>query len=276
MKGRLIVNENKNRLDARIEKCRDNHEGILVGLIPFGDPDLEVSAHLVDVYLEAGVDIVEFALASEDPFVDSRQIKESGARALAKEPDLLKHFEKIKHIRQAYPQEPFEVMAYSDAKNKVGVQRLVREMQEADIDAHLLADSVFCEKAVIAQLEDLLTAAKIYRIRFMPHPYREHLLEDIGSAGKGFMILQSIADANGMRPRVAPENKGLVERVRASGTKAAIILAYGIRDEERASEAAATGADGIIVGTSFVELISQADYNGLSRQIKAIKNALKR
>lgn len=270
------MEENMNRLNARIKKCNDNQEGILVGLIPFGDPDLEVSAHLVDVYLEAGVDIVEFALASEDPFVDSRQIKESGARALAKEPDLLKHFEKIKHIRQAYPQEPFEVMAYSDAKKKVGVERFVQEMREADIDAHLLADSVFCEKADIGQLDHFLNAAGICRIRFMPHPFREDLLEDIGSAGKGFMILQSITDANGMRPRVAPENEGLVERVRASGTKAAIILAYGIRDEERAREAAATRADGIIVGTSFVEFISQADYNGLSRQIRAIKNALKR
>jgi len=264
----------KNRIDERIQAVLNRGEKVLVGLIPFGDPNLEVSSKLVDVYLEAGVDIVEFAMPSDDPFVDSQQIKDSGARALKNEPNILKYLEKIKNIREKYPQEPFEVMAYSDAQRKAGMERFITGMKEADVDAHLLADSVFREKKEIKKLDDLLQADEIYRIRFMPHPFREDLLDDIGSNGNGFMILQSIADENGNREKVAPENKEVVHRVRESGTKAAIILAYGIRDGERSKEAVATGADGIIVGTPFVELIGNEDYSGLSNRIKEIKDAL--
>lgn len=267
--------QSKNRIDERIQAVLKRGEKVLVGLIPFGDPNLEVSTRLVDVYLESGVDIVEFALPSDNPFVDSQQISDSGARALRGEPNILKHLEQIKKIRQKYPQEPFEVMAYSDALQKASMENFVAGMAEADIDAHLLADSVYREKSEVEELEMLLRAADIYRIHFMPHPFQDDLLEDIGRDGKGFMILQSIADEDGNRARVAPENKNLVKRVRESGTRAAIILAYGIRDGARSKEAVATGADGIIVGTSFVELIGNEDYNGLSKRIREIKTALK-
>lgn len=263
-----------NRIDTRINEVRKRGEKVLVGLIPFGDPNLDVSDKLVDVYIESGVDIVEFALPSDDPFVDSQQIKDSGQRALGAEPDILKYLEKIKKIREKYPQEPFEVMAYSDSLNKAGMDQFVAGLAEAQVNAHLLADSIYREKTEIEKLEDLLISEGLYRIRFMPYPFREDLLDDIAKNGKGFMILQSITGENGKRERVAPENKDLVDRVRATGTEAAIILAYGIRDAERTKEAVFTGADGIIVGTSFVELIGKEDYRGLSDRIKEIKNAL--
>ena len=263
-----------NKIDERIQKVCKRGEKVLVGLIPFGDPNLKASERLVDIYLDSGVDIVEFALASDNPFVDSQQIKDSGARALRAEPDILKHIDVIKKIRKKYPQEPFEVMAYSDALRKAGTENFVNGMAEAEIDAHLLADSVYREKSELDELDALLQAKDIYRIRFMPYPFQDDLLDDIGSNGKGFMILQSIADENGNRAKVAPENKELVKRVRQSGTDAAIILAYGIRNGDRAKETIATGADGIIVGTSFVKLIADEDYKGLSRQIKEIKSAL--
>lgn len=264
----------KNRIDTRIEEVLSRGEKVLVGLVPFGDPNLEVSSKLVDVYLESGVDIVEFALPSDDPFVDSKQIKDSGARALKAEPNILKYLERIKIIREKYPEEPFEVMAYSDALKKAGMDKFVAAMAEAQVDAHLLADSVYQKKNEMEKLDDLLRAEGMFRIRFMPHPFREGLLEDISTEGRGFMILQSIADENGDREKVAPENEVLVHRVKATGTKAAIIFAYGIRDAERTKEAVATGADGIIVGTSFVEFIGNEDYSGLSDRIKEIKGAL--
>lgn len=263
-----------NRIDSRFAEVLNRKEKVLVGLLPFGDPSLEESSKLVDVYLEAGVDIVEFAMASDDPFVDSQQIKDSGQRALNSEPDILKHLDMVKQIRKRYPQEPFEVMAYSDALRKAGMARFVDEMAEAEIDAHLLADSVYQDSAVIDELENRLREEGIYRIHFMPHPFRENLLGDIAKNGKGFMILQSIANDKGGREKVAPENKELVNHVRDSGTSAAIILAYGIRDRERTKEAVATGADGVIVGTSFVELIGRQDYSQLRDKIREIKSAL--
>jgi len=265
----------KGRIDKRIHKVLARNERVLVGLVPFGDPSQEMSRRIVDIYLENGVDIVELALPSEDPFVDSRQIKESNARALQAEPDLHKHFETILRIREAYPEEPFEVMAYHDTLDKVRARAFVHALRDAEIDAHLLADSIYQSADYMKELDDLLDKAHIQRIRFMPHPFREDLLDDIQEFANGFMILQSIANEEGKRPTVADGNKVLVKRMHTATSKAAVILAYGIRDGKRTREAVATGADGIIVGTAFVDKIARQDFNGLKLLIKEIKQAAK-
>lgn len=266
--------DQKKRIENRISEVLNKGEKVLVGLLPYGDPNLEVSQKLVDIYLESGVDIVEFALPSENPFVDSNQIKKSGYRALNNEPNIEKYFNSIQLIRESYPNEPFEVMAYSDAVYKLGMENFVKGLVTADIDAHLLADSVFLEPDLVSKLDGLLNKQKISRIRFMPYPFKPDLLGDITQHGEGFMILQSIADENGNRPNVAIDNKHLVKKVRQANKDVAIILAYGIRDSQRAEEAVKTKADGIIVGTSLVELIGELDFQSLRKKIKEIKQAL--
>ena len=261
------------RLEKRIQEVLAKNERILVGLVPFGDPNLDMSRRIVDQYLDNGVDIVELALPSEDPYVDSQQIKQSNTRALQTEPDLKKHLETILQIRKEYPKEPFEVMAYHDTLDMVGKQAFVKALEDADIDAHLLADSIYQTTDYIRELDDLLQKAAIPRIRFRPHPLREDVLTDIQKFGQGFMILQSIADEKGQRPIVAQENQLLVKKVKDSGTKAAVILAYGIRDGKRTKEAVASGADGIIVGTAFIEKIAEQNFESLKELIIEIKQA---
>jgi tryptophan synthase alpha subunit len=123
-------------------------------------------------------------------------------------------------------------------------------------------------------MDPLLEDAGIYRIRFMPHPFQETLLEDIGQKARGFLVLQSIADESGDRIRVAEGNRELVSRIRATGTRAAVMLGYGINNSARANEALSVDPDGVIVGTAIIERIVEGDYSGLSNLIRSIKDAL--
>ncbi|HEY59635.1 MAG TPA: tryptophan synthase subunit alpha [Anaerolineae bacterium] len=261
------------RIAERIQQVLDKNEKVLIGLIPFGDPDLATSRKLVDLYLDSGVDIVELAMASTNPFVDSKDIFESNQRALNAQPDLQKHLDTIRKIRGDYPNEPLEVMAYSDTLKTIGLKRFVEGLVSANIDAHLLADAIFVNSQLVETLDTILFNEKIYRIRFMPHPFREELLTDIRENAKGFLILQSIANQKGQRPRVNPNNEQLVWRIHRSNTHAAVILAYGIRDGERTQEAVQTGCEGIIVGTAFVRKIANDDLQGLAELIREIKEA---
>ena len=262
-----------NRLDRRIEYVLTRNERFLCCLLPLSDPDLKISRRLVELYLESGVDIVELVIPSQDPYLDSQQLSQSAVRAIRAESDYSEYFKVIRQIRQDYPNEPFEVMTYSDVVEGYGVARFVDGLGDADMDAHLLADATVIAPKIIDEMDPLLDAASIYRIRFMPHPFQEDLLPDIAENGRGFMILQSMTDEAGRRPSVMKGNRELIERVRNTGTRATIMLGYGINNWVRAREAVDLGADGIIVGSAIFNKIAAEDYDGLAELIKEIKAA---
>jgi tryptophan synthase alpha chain len=262
-----------NRIDSRIKKVLDRGEKFLCCVLPLGDPDLKTSRKILEIFLQSGVDIVELMLPSQDPYFDSQPIAESNQRSLLAESNYQKYFETIVEIRNDYPDEPFEVMTYSDVVKNYGISRFVDGLREADVDAHLLADATAIAPDVVHDMDPLLEDAGIYRIRFMPHPFQEHLLDDIAHYARGFMILQSISDEAGNRMNVADGNREWINRVRATGTRASIMLGYGINNPARAKEAVNVNPDGMIVGTAVIERIASKDYRGLSELIRGIKDA---
>jgi tryptophan synthase alpha chain len=264
-----------NRLDQRIQEVLNQGEKILCCVLPLGDPNMQASKQLVELYLESGVDIVELMIPSQKPYFDSEQLHEACRRALRNEADFEAYLELIADVRQTHPEEPFEVMTYSDVVRMLGPERFVRGLAEADVEAHLLADSIAVDQDLLGRLDRHLTEADIYRIRFMPHPIQEDLLPDIVERGRGFMILQSVTNEEGKRPTVDPRNRERIERLRAAGVEAAILLGYGVRAPERVREAVALDPDGIIVGSTLMERIAVEDYQGLAELIKSLKSATK-
>jgi len=260
-----------NRVDIRIKEVKDRGEKFLVCLLPLGDPNLKKSHELVELYLKAGVDIVELGMPSHKPYLDSVNIAESNIRSFQAEENLDKYFDTIKAIRKDFPKEPFDVMAYADTVKSYGVDRFVGQIIEADMDCFLLADATVITPDIVEDIDPVLEKAGVYRVRFMPHPFNEKLLPDIGKNAKGFVILQAIADAQGNRANVARENKGLVQRMRDSGTEAAVTFAYGINNPERAREAIDIGPDGILVGTIMINGIKAGDWKALEEIISGLK-----
>lgn len=263
-----------NRIEKRIKEVLNQGERYLISLLPLGDPDLDGSLELTDLYLQAGSDLIEIAMPSHDPRCDSRQIAEAGARAFDNQTDLNPYFDTIRQIRKSHPNEPLEVMFYSDVLLGYGIQGFVDQLASADVDALLLADSVLLGEDVLGPLDEHLQPTGIPRIRFMPHPFNDGLLDDFARNAHLFVILQAIADEAGNRPVVDPANRGLVERLRAIHMDAAITLGYGINSPERVKESVATGADGIIVGTVLVDLIHDGDYEVLRGFIQSLKQNL--
>lgn len=265
-----------NRLDFRIQEVLHRDEKVLCGVLPLGDPDLRTSKQLVELFLDGGVDIVELMIPSRDPHFDSSQIYDACRRALREESAYDAYLDTIGEIRSAFPEEPFEVMTYADVVHELGVERFAGGLEEMDIQAHLLANSIVADPVLLGELDRLLTGASIPRIRFMPHPFREDLLPDIAENARGFMILQSLANEHGVRPTVDPRNRALIERLRESGTQAAVLLGYGVRDPERMKEAMDLEPDGVIVGSAIMERIAAEDFDGLAGFLRDMKTVMRR
>lgn len=261
------------KIEKRMQDVLSRGEKILVSGVPVGYPDVDSTRRNVEIYLKSGIDVVEFSMPSPDPYIDTKIIADANVKALTLEPELDRYFEVLFKVRQDFPDEPFYTMAYADIIQSYGVERFVETICQIGIDAVELPDKEETVPDLADHLDMLLEKSGIYRTYILQHPFDEKYFMRIKSKARGFVLMQSIADAAGKREKVDPENKILIEKMRQAGLNAAIILGYGINNPERVKEAIKVGADGVIVGTAMIERINQADYAGLSEFIREMKTA---
>lgn len=260
-------------VNARMQQVLGHGEKVLVSGVPVGYPDLDATRRIVEIYLRSGIDLVEFSMASPKPYIDTQTIADSNVKALRLEPALEKHLAALSKIREDFPDEPFYMMAYADFIRDYGVQPFVEAIRALGIESLELPDKEENAPQLWNQLDTLLDAAGIYRTYIFHHPFDPGFLDEIKDKARGFVLLQSFADAAGKRPRVAQENRAIIDAMRQAGLGVPIILGYGINSPERVREATRTGADGVIVGTAMIERITEGDYDGLSKFIAKMKAA---
>lgn len=261
------------KIDRRMQAVLNRREKILVSGVPVGYPDLDATRRNVETYIRSGIDVVEFSMPSMNPYIDTKIIADSNVEALHRQSDLYQHFATLEMIRKDYPDEPFYMMAYADIISQFGVERFVETIKDLEIDGLELPDHNEEFPELVSLLDPLLENAGIYRIYILHHPFKDSYLQSIREKARGFMLLQSVADETGRRPKVAPENKENIEKIKNTGLDFPVILGYGINKPERVKEAAAVGADGVIVGTAMIEKINAGVPGELAKFIRSLKDA---
>jgi tryptophan synthase alpha chain len=102
-------------------------------------------------------------------------------------------------------------------------------------------------------------------------------LARIGARARGFLYTVSLTGTTGERTAMADAFGDLVARARAA-TAVPVALGFGIATPEHAAQAAAAGADGVIVGSRLVRAAAEAgDAPGAVRELVAgLADALRR
>jgi tryptophan synthase alpha chain len=80
----------------------------------------------------------------------------------------------------------------------------------------------------------------------------------IGGRARGFIYTVSVTGTTGERTALADAFADVVARARAH-TDVPVALGFGISTPEQAAEAAAAGADGVIVGSRLVRAAAEAE-----------------
>jgi tryptophan synthase alpha chain len=261
------------KIEKRMQEVLDRGGKVLVSGVPIGYPDIDTTRRIVEIYLRSGIDVVEFSMPSLDPYIDTKIIADSNIQALSSEPNLDRYFDILFKVREDFPDEPFYMMAYAEIIRNYGVERFIETIQKIGIDSVELPDKDEAVPELVSRFDPLLDQAGIYRTYILHHPFDEEYLNKIKDKVHGFLLLQSHADPTGKRDKVAPENRIIIDKIRATEINAAIILGYGINNPERVKEAVAAGADGVIVGTAMIERITGGDFEGLSEFIREMKKA---
>ncbi|HEY2316320.1 MAG TPA: tryptophan synthase subunit alpha [Streptosporangiaceae bacterium] len=224
----------------------------LVGYLPAGFPSVSGAIEAAIAMADAGADIIEIGLPYSDPLIDGPVIQEAVHRALVggtRVADVLHTVEAL-----AAAGVPTLIMTYWNPIDRHGVAEFARDLAAAG-GCGLITPDLTPEEAgpwLAAAAEHDLD-----RVFLVAQSSTRQRIELVTSVCGGFVYAASLMGITGARDSVDSQAASLVSRVRES-TKLPVAVGLGVRDGRQAAEVAGF-ADGVIVGSAFVQRLLDAD-----------------
>lgn len=234
------------------EQAAAQDRAALVGYLPAGFPSADGAIEAAIAIAEGGADVIEIGLPYSDPLMDGPVIQEAVHRALTggiRVADVLRTVQAV-----AAAGVPTLIMTYWNPVDHHGVSQFAADLAAAG-GSGLITPDLTPEEA-----GPWLAAAAEYDLDpvFLVAPSSSD--ERIGlvtSVCGGFVYAASLMGITGARAYVDSHAEALVRRVRQH-TTLPVAVGLGVRDGKQAAQVAGF-ADGVIVGSAFVQRLLDAD-----------------
>jgi tryptophan synthase alpha chain len=254
--------------------ARARADGRRAALMPYmmaGFPDLERSREIAIAYAEAGADLVELGVPFSDPLADGPVIHAAGTAALRAGVNVHDALDVGRTIAQRVP---VIVMCYTNQIYARGLERFADALAATGACGLIVPDLPLEEAAAVL---DACDSRALALVPLVAPTTPEERLERIGARARGFVYAVSLTGTTGERAALDGSLAGIVARTRAH-TAVPVAVGFGIGTPEQAAGAAATGADGVIVGSRLVRAAAEADdpAASVSEIVRAFSAALAR
>ncbi|WP_214044956.1 tryptophan synthase subunit alpha [Methanomethylovorans sp.] len=253
------------RIAEKFRELKAKNEKALIAYICAGDPSADATREYVHTLVKGGVDMVELGLPFSDPVADGPTIQAASDRSLEAGMNPDTYFELAASIKE---QVPLICMTYYNLIFRRGVEKFVKDCAASGITGIIVPD------LPIEETDDILKACKAHCVDmiFMVTPLTDkERMQKIFTKGSGFLYIVSRLGVTGTRADVAKSTKEVLDKVNTALPRA---VGFGISNGKQATEVIAAGADAIIVGSAFVNIIASQDnvegrLEELARELKA-------
>jgi tryptophan synthase alpha chain len=241
----------------RIARAFSEH-GKRAALMPYmmgGYPTLDESLRIGQACVRAGADIIELGMPYSDPLADGPVIHAAGTAALAAGADVKGVLE---IARALAPDVPVVLMCYANMVLAPGVEAFVDRLAQTGACGLIVPDLPLEETGPALAACDARGLALVPLVAPTTPPAR---LAAIGARTRGFLYTVSVVGTTGERAALSERFAEVLDGARAA-TQAPVALGFGISTPEQAAQAAAAGADGVIVGTRLVRAAGERSESG--------------
>lgn len=241
---------------------------VLVPYITAGDPDLASTKQYVSALIAGGADIVELGLPFSEPIADGPTIQNAITRALdaGVTPD-----EFFSFVQSLDSSVPLVVMTYYNLIYQfgdAGVESFVSACADSGIDGIIVPDLPVEESA---ELREACGNAGIDLIFIIAPTTTEARLRRILSEASGFVYVQARLGTTGVQEDVSQQTFDALDRL--PSTELPVGVGFGVSTGEQAAAIVRGGADGVIAGSVFVDII--ADGTNVPRELEGKARELK-
>ena len=247
-------------------------------LMPYlmgGYPDLETSVAMGAACADAGADLLELGVPFSDPLADGPVIHAAGTRALEAGATLHAVIAAATRIAERVP---VILMCYANLVFARGAERFADELAAAGVSGLIVPDLPLEEADGVRAACD---AAGLALVPLIAPTTPEDRMAEIVRRARGFVYTVSVTGTTGERTGVGASLASVVARAKAH-SPVPVAVGFGISTPEQAAEAAAMGAEGVIVGSRLVRAAGEAADAGedpaaaVGALVAALVNALRR
>ena len=261
--GEGVVDDLERRLGAGCESARK----LLVPFLTAGHPDLGSSARALAALAEAGVDAIELGVPFSDPLADGPVIAAASERALAGGMTLARALGLAAERPAGGP--PLVLFTYLNPLHAYGYARAAADLARTGFAGALVADLPFDEGPEVRaalEAEGLPLVALAAPTTPLPR------LRALARAARGFVYLVARTGVTGAG---SGTDRRLTDQVRIlrEETELPIVIGFGIADPD-AARRAARAADGIVVGSAFVERLERDGVGPAVEWMAALRRAI--
>lgn len=240
-----------NRVALRFQELRKTGKKAFIPYVMGGDPDLDSLPRILEVLVEAGVDLIEIGVPFSDPLADGPVIQAAGVRALRNCCTLTKLLETVKPVASSLPT-PLMLMIYYNQVLQRGLRRFMEETKDAGCSGLIIPD---LPPEAAGELRELANDLEI-GLNFLVAPTsKDERIKNAAAASTGFLYAVSLKGVTGVRSSLPPELPEFIGRVK-SLCACPVAVGFGIANPEQARSVAEL-ADGVIIGSAIVGMIAE-------------------
>jgi tryptophan synthase alpha chain len=245
----------------------------LVSFITSGDPSPEATVRFLRA-LEINSDILELGVPFSDPMADGSTIQRANHRALKAGMKLSKVFDIVEEFKED-SDTPLVLMTYYNPVYVKGEEYFIERANEAGVDGLIVVDlpveeaDNYCKRCWENNVDTIFLAA----------PNTSDLrLKRVDDVSSGFVYLVSRYGTTGERDDVSELSTDFLKRAKCVCSKP-LCVGFGISREDHVRKLVENGADGVVVGSSLVNIIekhgdSRNTVNKLIKKTEELKKGL--
>jgi tryptophan synthase alpha chain len=229
----------------------------LVSYVAAGDPTPAATERYVEALVEGGSDVIELGLPFSEPVAEGTTIQNAIKRALdaGMTPDAY-----LDLVDSLDVDVPIVCMTYYNLLfrygEEPGPEEFVAAAADAGISGFVVPDLPVDESG---PLYEACREHGLDLVFIVAPTTTEGRLERMLDRTTGFVYVQGRLGTTGARDEVSEDTPDALARLRDADVPKAV--GFGISSGEQARDVVASGADGVIVGSAYVDLIAEGVEN---------------
>jgi tryptophan synthase alpha chain len=239
----------KNRIDM-LDKSKKH----LVIYLMAGDPDIKTTEKLVYQLAAGGVSLIELGVPFTDPMADGVSIQRAGERALKNRVTMKNVLALSARIRKKISTS-LVLMTYYNLIYNYGGRKFVDDAKKAGVDGAIIPDLPFDEERDFYRYA---VEKDFYLIYLVSPANGQARIKKIVEKTKGFVYYILLKGVTGARNKSEADFSN-IKSIRKYSKKP-VFAGFGISKPSHVKEALKQ-ADGAIIGSAFVDIISRYGSN---------------
>lgn len=236
-----------NNIVKRFSALKKEGKKAFIPYITAGDPDIDSTWEILNMFADAEADIIELGVPFSDPMADGPVIQKAMERALKSGTNLRDIFNLTKAFKEKHDI-PIVLMGYYNIFYQYGLKEFGEDCATSGIDGVLTVD-LPPEEAI--WMKEILKKNKVSSI-FLATPVSDgKRLKIIKKVAEGFIYFVSVTGVTGEREDLPIEIKENIKRIKEV-INLPVVLGFGISGPDIIKKFY-DAADGFIVGSAIVK-----------------------